>query len=510
MVAQGISRQTRGSAPRLRHKDESDRATQAAIAASIMDSDSPEVQTARAIAASLSDQPQQQTPPKSRTTSSSAKCEDDPATQAAIAASLIDLDSTDVQTTRTIEASLADQPRPKTPPSSRLMRPTASSAAKVAVARDRDTDNNNTDAPRTTLSTFGKPIARSLKQAQKANRKRRKNKGRQGQSATDAELNGETTTPGTNRGRPPRSKGSERVYKSRRARQRRPGATREHHEHYTARHSQEKAQRAAVYDSIAEKSQRSRSNSASSSRRSSPATKPLDDEPQKFEQDIEEQLLQAAIRASLGGSEATHSTPTGSPQQAILNREFATFEAARATAIDHLDEETQALARLTFAQGQNAARNGRGQSYSWAFAASLAEDKMKIRRQEQERQKQARAAAEAEMVRQERADAMSKMRLRIAEEPERGAGVITVAIKLPDGSDIRRRFRITDSTDLLNCVVHCHNAGEDGADSGNQRLEQDYSFSCTQPRTVIDDFGKSFEDYGITRSVRLLLVRKEQ
>ncbi len=132
------------------------------------------------------------------------------------------------------------------------------------------------------------------------------------------------------------------------------------------------------------------------------------------------------------------------------------------------------------------------------------------------------------------------------------AAVITVAVRFPEGTSVQRRFRVSDCLEHLRNFITLHameakqsqqqqqeqqqqpqqqqeeeaggsganniaggggGGGEDGDSDGGGDVAPfkmyPFSLNCTQPRVKIEDFSRTFAEYDITRSVRLLLIREE-
>ena len=455
--------------------------------------------------------------------------------------------------------------------SNRLLQPTISSAAKVAAPPAAvlssqacfDSAAAHVRTVTTTTTVRGERVARSLKQVKKP-RRPNKHGGRASVTKQGSSSGGGGAEPSP---KPPRSSSSGDSAESGRSRtegkekrpvgrRQRPGQNNERAQRLAERNayrksrlSQEAEARHDAYDAIvARNQQRSRSNSAASS--SSPGPRMEQGKSATVAPNtpgalsIEDQMLQAAIQASLGEGDAAaggsidpwQAATTGTAgnlahsglAQSQMDPAFRAVDMEREEALASLpDDATRGLAREIYEREQQNAQLGRGALYSWAFAASLAQDTMK-----QKKEARAKAAAEAEATarrlaeerrvserercRALRATELQSMRTLLGAEPDKEPGVFTVAVKMPCGSDFRRRFRVTDSLMLLQSFVTLQGAERFAALQRNEHGEgcdvaeedykqQSFSITCTQPDVRIIDFTKTFGEYGIKANVRLRL-----
>ena len=183
--------------------------------------------------------------------------------------------------------------------------------------------------------------------------------------------------------------------------------------------------------------------------------------------------------------------------------------------------QVQKLARQMYARGKAQAKTGKGQAFTWEYVASLAQDQTKAQelREAAEAQRLAdeQAAAKAQAQRDERGSLLEQMRCGLDQhgEPDKGQpNVITVAVRLASGDNVRRRFRLDERVALLRhfltieaAKAHCRANPE----SSEEDFEMyGFELSCTYPRAKLADAQKTFADYGIKAgNVRLMLTKEE-
>jgi ataxin-3 len=184
------------------------------------------------------------------------------------------------------------------------------------------------------------------------------------------------------------------------------------------------------------------------------------------------------------------------------------FSAAAAAAIAASDEDADLAAAIAASladqpgqQEQNSPRSVAAATahddveeskLAAAIALSLGQPAVQERQQpEQQQHQQQQAGQEVEQAR------LPPVQLpELAPEPEAGAeGAVEVALRLPGGARIRRRFRASDPVGQLAAAAAAH-----GADMVACRL------ALTFPRRLLDDWAASLEAAGLAGKQRLLVT----
>ncbi|KAJ3033770.1 FAS-associated factor 2 [Rhizophlyctis rosea] len=159
-------------------------------------------------------------------------------------------------------------------------------------------------------------------------------------------------------------------------------------------------------------------------------------------------------------------------------------------------------------QAQSSARTLREQQDE-AYQASLRADQEKERKAREEAERAERERAEEERKERERverreAKAKRKETLRETLPPEPDATepeLAKLAIRLPSGERLARRFRAADLVQLLYDFIETH-------DLSPLDLEAEFEVVNTYPRKVIRDMGKSLREVGLSPSASVIVEER--
>lgn len=130
------------------------------------------------------------------------------------------------------------------------------------------------------------------------------------------------------------------------------------------------------------------------------------------------------------------------------------------------------------------------------YARALEEDRERERAAEAEKRKREEEKERLRTLEERR----ERKRVALGEEPDKGAGVASVALRLPDGSKVLRRFLLTDAMEKVFDWAEVHRVDIEVA-----------CLVCTYPRKSFkypEDGGITVKEAGLFPSVLLMLEER--